>query len=64
MTEYKIVWDFKVPSWNKRKKKPVHHKGENTGGIHPWTDKEHVENLVRELNRTYGADTHWLEEMK
>ena len=61
--EYKIVWDFKQPSWDKKKKKPISFKGEMTGGIHPYTNKEHAEALAADLNRIYGEGTHWIEEV-
>lgn len=59
---YKIVWDFKVPAWGK-KKKMLHMKGEMTGGFHPYT-KSAADDLVEELNRTYGEGTHRVEELK
>lgn len=63
-TEYKIRWKFTQDSWQKGKKKPLKFEGEMTGGIHPYTDKDHVEGIVADLNRTYGPGTHWVEEIK
>jgi len=60
---WKLCWDFETKSWDRKKKKPLRIKGENTGGPYPYTE-ESAKALAEDLCRMYGDGTHWAEEVK
>ena len=53
VTWYGMAWDFQHHHHGARCK------GKTDGGMYPW-DREHALEMVEQMNRIYGPDSHWI----